>query len=107
MERDPHPNGWLAKESGRTLSETSRLSFVSRATDLAHPAGADADDDFIGAEARAGNKGPMLRFAPLPTRKHLFLRFQRKLRINMRTSPGEIGRPEYRMVFRSGDTLRP
>ena len=32
---------------------------------------------------------------------------QRKFRISMRSSPAEGLVPEYRMVFRSGDTVRP
>ena len=48
----------LANESGRILSATSRLSFVSRARyTCAHAAFADLRGDFVDAEAGAGSEG--------------------------------------------------
>ena len=48
----------LANRSGRTLIATSRFEFrVARAIDLAHAAGPEGREDFVGAEASAEAQG--------------------------------------------------
>ena len=53
----------VSRESvGKNLQRNITIQFrVACAVDLAHPAGAEHRDDFIGAEARSGGEGHGLR----------------------------------------------